>query len=147
MLKRKEAKIPRVEQLKLLLAAYAGTTFVLLLLTIGDLSVNNYLFKQNEVMTIDAWFGLWILLQIGTPVPGILLLVSRSWRELSSAQRTQMAFGFFLIAWLLLLAFDLRFSELVPYFLHIVTFIFGVCLLLGYLISRRQQPKAEDMFP
>lgn len=137
----------RLEQIKLLLAAYAGASLVLLLLTLGDMPLNNLRFQQDQVQTIDAWFGLWIVLQIGTPVPGILLLVSRSWREVEVQQRHKLAFGFFLVAWLLLLAFDLRNTILVGNIMHLVTIVCGAILALGYFVSRRAQPTSEEIFP
>ena len=140
----------RLEQIKLLLAAFASATLVLILIALGDMQINNQRYMLDEIQALDAWFGIWFVLQIGAPAPGVLLLVSRAWREVEQGQRIRLAFGFFLLFWLLLLGFYLRHMEplgIAGGTLVAVLVILGVILLGSYLFARRAQPKSEEMFP
>ncbi len=128
----------QLEKWKRVLLVFVGVSLTLAASTFG-LS-GSYIFSLG-------WIVAWLILQLGTIPAGLLMLFSKTWRQLPLMQRLNTAFGFLSAAWLGWLA--VGFS--VPNgWLGVSTFILlvGVIPAAIYLRLRRVIRRVpEEIFP
>jgi hypothetical protein len=98
-----------------------------------------------------GWFGVWLLLVLGTLPAGLALLTARDWRALPLDERLDTAFGFLAVAWMMLLALFIRAVfdwPGGPGWLIILVLGVGALLAAEYWrLRQRERGDAETMFP
>jgi len=140
----------QLEKWKRILLTYTGAAATLLVIALVELpmTIAATASDPDASFTIDGWYAVWFVLVLACLTPGILLLLGPSWRVVPLAQRLGTGFGFLGSAWTALMAFDLRISALdVPPAFHFVVALFGLALLLAYLILKRKLSVGEELFP
>ena len=93
------------------------------------------------------WFLLWLVLEIATLTPAIILAVSPTWRKIPLNKRLDVMFGYFLAAWLVLLSLGARDPLNVGAGYNFLVIGCLLALGLGYWWSHRKQASAEEVFP
>ncbi len=133
---------------KNVLLAYAGAAVTLLVIALVELPAITIARSYDSALTIDGWYGVWLVLELGCIAPGIMILLAPSWRALPRSLRLNPGFGFLACAWTALLAFDLRVAGMdVPAVFHFVVAGLGVVLLAAYLLLKRKMGVGEELFP
>jgi hypothetical protein len=111
----------------------AGAAFTLILVVITEIPIYSGFVQQFKFIPIDGWYGIWFILEIVSLSLGLGLLLLTRWRAVPLKNRFHTMFGYFTIAWVLLLAFDLRTSVLNFSALHYVTLALVLVLFISYL--------------
>lgn len=134
----------QLENWKRLLLIMTGASVTFLATSIAD--IPNY-----STPHFPGWFGIWLVLQLGSVPAGFMLLVGRSWRVLPLSDRLNTAFGYLSIAWLVLLTLGVRFITLTPEAvggIGLLMISLGLLLGAGYLLLRRARVNSpEEIFP
>lgn len=121
---------------------------VLLLFVGAGLTLAASMFGILEPTSVSlGWIAVWIVLQLGAVSAGLLMLFSKTWRQLPLMQRLNTAFGFFGVAWLCWLAIGFGIAgESFAMFTFIL--LLGALLALIYLLRRRASTNSpEEIFP
>ena len=133
---------------KNVLLAFSGAAATLLVIALVELPAISVARSASRALNIDGWYGVWFVLELGCLVPGLMLLLTPSWRTLPRALRLNPGFGFLACAWVALLAFDLRTASLdLPVAFHFVVAGLGLVLLAVYLLLKRKMGVGEELFP
>ena len=123
----------------------AGAAITLILVVITEIPIYSTFVEQNKYIPADGWFGIWFILEITSLSLGLAMLLLTRWRAIPLKNRFHTMFGYFTIAWVLLLAFDLRTSVLNFSALHYVTLALVLVLFISYLcLFVRVFKKAEN---
>ena len=133
---------------KSVLLVYAGAAATLLVIALVELPAITLARSASRALDIDGWYGVWFVLELASLAPGLMLLLTPSWRTLPRALRLNPGFGFLACAWVALLAFDLRTASLdLPIAFHFVVAGLGLLLLAVYLLLKRKMGVGEELFP
>ena len=111
----------------------AGAAVTLILVVITEIPIYSTFVEQFKYIPVDGWFGIWFILEIISLSLGLAMLLLTRWRAIPLKNRFHTMFGFFTIAWVLLLAFDLRTSVLNFSALHYLTLALVLVLFISYL--------------
>lgn len=109
---------------KQLLLVSIGAGGTLLATAIADI--------PNHLNTFfPGWYGVWFILELATFTPAIVLLFGGALRELPIAARLNTIFGYLAVAWLILIAFGLKLSDIVTvswlwYSLSVIGIVMGM---------------------
>ena len=138
----------QLEKWKKVLLAFSGAAFTLLVTALVDLPATAAFYREANNMPLMGWWGVWLVLLLGSLTPGITLLVGRGWRTLPPAQRLNTAFGFLAVGWTCLLAFSIQTAPLAfGALLHFIVWSLGAGLLIAYLLTRRRAQVNPELFP
>lgn len=138
----------QLEKWKKVLLVFAGAGGTLLVTALVDLPSNATFYRESHAMPLLGWWGVWLVLLLGSLAPGITLLAGRGWRTLPLRQRLNTAFGFLALGWMCLLAFTIQTAPLdFGALLHFIVWALGCGLLIAYLLLRRRNHAGEEMFP
>jgi FtsH-binding integral membrane protein len=139
----------QLEKWKRILLVYVGSAATLLVIALVELPATVAAANEPDAsFVIDGWYAVWFVLVLACLTPGIMLLIGPSWRVVPKAQRLGTGFGFLGSAWVALMAFDLRVAALdIPPLFHYAVALFGVALLVAYLILKRKSRVGEELFP
>ena len=111
----------------------AGAAATLILVVITEIPIYSTFVEQYKYIPVDGWFGIWFILEIASLSLGLAMLLLTRWRAIPLKNRFHTMFGYFTVAWVLLLAFDLRTSVLNFSALHYVTLGLVLVLFISYL--------------
>jgi hypothetical protein len=111
----------------------AGSAVTLILVVIIEIPIYSTFVDQFKYIPVDGWFGIWFILEIISLSLGLAMLLMTRWRAIPLKNRFHTMFGYFTIAWVLLLAFDLRTSVLNFSALHYLTLALVLVLFISYL--------------
>ncbi len=111
----------------------AGSAITLILVVIIEIPIYSTFVDQFKYIPVDGWFGIWFILEIISLSLGLAMLLITRWRAIPFKNRFHTMFGYFTIAWVLLLAFDLRTSVLNFSALHYLTLALVLVLFISYL--------------
>jgi hypothetical protein len=116
-----EKQLAHWKQLLLVCIGAGGT---LLASAIADI-------PNHANMNFPGWYGVWLILQLATITPAVLLLLGSAIRELPIAARLNTIFGYLTVTWMVLIAFGLKLSNIVTitwmwYFLGIFGSVMGI---------------------
>jgi cobalamin synthase len=110
-----------------------GAAVTLILVVITEIPIFTTFVQQYKYIPVDGWFGIWFILEISSLSLGLAMLLLTRLREIPLKNRFHTMFGYFTVAWVLLLAFDLRTSVLNFSALHYVTLALVLVLFMSYL--------------
>ncbi|MDR3578234.1 MAG: hypothetical protein P4L50_30600 [Anaerolineaceae bacterium] len=111
----------------------AGAAITMILVVITEIPIYASFVDQFKYIPVDGWFGIWFILEVISLSLGLAMLFLTRWRAIPMKNRFHTMFGYFTIAWVLLLAFDLRTSVLNFSALHYVTLALVLVLFISYL--------------
>lgn len=95
-----------------------------------------------------AWrWLLWFVVEIAALFPGIAMAVHSTWRKIPLQKRLNLMFGYFLCAWLTLLALLVQDPDNVSGFFYLLLIVTAPLLTLTYSWLRYKERKAETLFP
>jgi len=138
----------QLEKWKKVLLVFAGAGATLLITALTDLPANAAFYRESGNMPLMGWWGVWLVLLLGSLAPGIALLTGRGWRTLPLKQRLNPAFGFLAVGWVCLLAFTIQTAALdYGALLHFIVWAFGAGLGITYFLLRRRTQISGEMFP
>ena len=123
----------------------SGASITLLLLALVELSKSWQ--NASNVIFVDGWFGIWLVLLIANLLSGFVLLLFPRWREIPLQQRLLQAMGYFGLAWLVLLALSLRLTTHLPAGFHYAIFGLGVVLAIAASFVYWKTHRLEEIFP
>ena len=106
-----------------------GAAVTLILVVIIEIPIYSTFVEQYKYIPVDGWF----ILEIISLSLGLSMLLLTRWRAIPQKNRFHTMFGYFTIAWVLLLAFDLRTSVLNFSAMHYVTLALVLLLFISYL--------------
>lgn len=104
------------------------------------------LYLQEALYPAWRWL-IWLAVEIAALFPGIALAVHSTWRKTPLQKRINLMFGYFLCAWLALLALIVQDPDNTPGFFYLACVIAAPALALTYGWLRRKEKKAETLFP
>ena len=124
---------------------YIAVQLTLLAVALVELPTLMYLYQQEGIISMDGWIALWAILELFGISIGLILLVSRFWRQLALKERINPIFGFFLGSWIGMLAFLYHIPTKTSF--SFLTAGLGIVLLVVFLLVRRGFHKPEEIFP
>ena len=124
---------------------YIVVQLTLLAIALVELPTLLYLYQQQGIISMDGWIGLWAVLEIFGLSIGLILLVSRYWRQLALKERINPIFGFFLGSWIGMVAFLFHIPTKTS--VSFLTAGLGIAMLVAFLVVRRGFGKPEEIFP
>jgi hypothetical protein len=89
----------------------------------------------------------WIIVQLATLFPGVLLSVHSEWRKVSINKRLNLIFGFFLTSWVVFLSLGAQDLNNVADGYNVLLVGSAIAIGVGYWRLRRKQAGAEEVFP
>lgn len=131
----------RFEIWKHILFINIGAALTLLATSIADL-------PNPARLDVPGWYGIWFVVQLASFLPGFVLLWGKHWLKIPLYERLDTIFGYFVVAWLTLLAIGLRIGSTMsdPF----GAFLLGcaAAIAIGYWWSRRKSLGSQnEMFP
>ena len=123
----------------------SGASITLLLFSLVDTPLRWQ--NPSNVVTIDGWFGIWLVFLIANLVSALVLLLFPRYREIPFQQRLLQAMGYFGLAWLVLMAFSLRLTIYLPAWFHYTVFGLGVLLAAASYLVYWKTHRLEELFP
>jgi hypothetical protein len=123
----------------------SGAVTTLFLVALSDLPFPGS--NGNHLITMDGWFGVWLILEAACLITGTYLLLSPRWKQIPFPQRMNLIFGYYTAAWVTLLALSVRLATLMPTALYFTAAGSGVLLAATYIIIRWKMNRLEEIFP
>jgi hypothetical protein len=145
---------------KRVLLIWVGAAITLLAVAIADI-------PNNHSPLFPGWYGVWIVVQVGTITPAIMLLVGSGFRKLPLQERLNPLFAYLVASWIALVACVIKsgmfFRMNIPtYFgfangtgitftltqLYVIAGIIGAAIGIAYwILQRKYISSPEAMFP
>jgi hypothetical protein len=104
--------------------------------------------ESGSLMFGTSWYGVWLIVQLATFLPGFVLLWGKNWMQQPLFERLNTIFGYFAVAWFTLLPVGLRID---PYSSKVFNFLWlggAIVLAMGYRWLRRKSLGIQDeIFP
>jgi hypothetical protein len=82
-----------------------------------------------------GWYGVWLIIQMGTISPSIMLLFGSGFRKLPFPERLNTIFAYFIVSWIALVAFVIKSGTFLH--MHIPTY-FGFAYGIGITVTLTQ---------
>jgi len=145
---------------KRVLLIWAGAVLTLMAVAIADIPNYHFLF-------FPGWYGVWLIIQVGTISPAIMLLFGSGFKKLPFPERLNTIFAYFAVSWISLVAFVIKSGSFLS--MHIPTYfgfahgigitvtltqlyefvgIMGVAIGIAYwILQRKYLSSSEAMFP
>ena len=123
----------------------SGASITLFLVALVEMSKSWQ--QPSNVVFVDGWFGIWLVLLIANLVSALVLLLFPRWREIPLQQRLLPAMGYFGLAWLVLLALSVRLTTHLPAGFHYAIFGLGVLLAAAAGFVYWRMHRLEEIFP
>ncbi len=140
----------QLERWKQVLLVYIGAVAMLVILGYVEFPAIHGYAGQLGYLNVDGWFGVWLVLLVGSLATGFFLTALAKWREIPLERRLSTIFGYLGVAWMALVALDLRIMTFLSGNINALVVGLGVGLALAYvLILRwlRRPEKSENLFP
>jgi hypothetical protein len=113
---------------KRVLLIWVGAVVTLLAVAISDI-------PNMHSPYFPGWYGVWLIIQMGTISPSIMLLFGSGFRKLPFPERLNTIFAYFVVSWIALVAFVIKSGTFLR--MNISTY-FGFAYPIGITITLTQ---------
>lgn len=86
---------------KRVLLIWVGAVVTLLAVAVSDV-------PNSHSLYFPGWYGVWLVMQVGTISPSIMLLFGSGIKKLPFSQRLNTIFAYFILSWITLVAFVIK---------------------------------------
>lgn len=132
----------RLEIWKYVLFINIGAAFILLVEAVLSYQETQTLIFQT------SWYGAWLIVQLASFLPGFVLLFGKHWMQIPLLERLNTIFGYFAVAWFMLLPVGLELEPYTPKTFNLIWLGGGIALVTGYWWLRRKSLGVQnEMFP
>ncbi len=86
---------------KRILLIWIGAVVTLLIVAIADI-------PNFQSPYFPGWYGIWLIIQVGTISPSIMLIIGSGFRKLPFPERFNTLFAYLVVSWVALVAFAIK---------------------------------------
>ena len=113
---------------KRVLLIWVGAVVTLLAVAVSDV-------PNGHSPYFPGWYGVWLIMQVGTISPSIMLLCGSGFKKLPFSERLNTIFAYFVVSWIGLVAFVIKSGMFLS--MHIATY-FGFANGIGITVTLTQ---------
>jgi hypothetical protein len=132
----------RLEIWKRILFILVGASLTLFLQ-----AILNYQETQSFIFQ-TSWYAAWFIVQLAAFLPGFVLLWGKHWMQIPLLERLNTIFGYFAVAWFILLPVGLRVDSYSSKTFNFFLLACGIALAIGYGWLRQKSLGIQsEIFP
>jgi hypothetical protein len=132
----------RLEIWKRILFITAGASLVLFIQALL------YYIDTERLLYPMSWYGVWVLVQIASFLPGFVLLLGKHWVKLPLDERLNTIFGYFAITWLTFVPVAIRVDRYTSKASNFILLGCAIAIIMSYMwLRRKSQATQNEIFP